>query len=944
LEQPQFGHWVGVARNLLGALHKKGVVLPFPDLYLFKDAGLAAIEKDAVKLRNHLAHGPGRRYQDVADYIDRVSSLLLDIVAQMQRLMSVELLCDGGRVFFPVDGGPAPRRVPLYPFVIPDGGSEKVLLFEGLEKRVAKFSSGEEIVRNGDLCGLIRDYLSSTARPFAVQSPAALSTREILERSLAAVHSFWRRLHSDPLYKDLFFAELPPLAGRPDLGRHLVETLRTADRPLVYVLYGRSGAGKRRLLADVLCELGGREHVVAPVFAVDTAGEPLARAWNRALQLDGDVADLAAAVAAKAPQSRLILAVDDVSRLVKDPQTAAQLEDLVRRRGSWSNVALLLAGAQGPDCMTLSMPPMEPQACAEFFDAVTAHPQHAPLSDWYVLPEAAREAAALPADLVRLCAHYDGRSVPDDFSVFTEYEDVWKRDVSENPDVGVRRARIEVLTETAAVMLKTGQAELPVEGCDVLDSPHERLRHAREDLQTLGILTPTLVAHGSEFQPAMTFTDYHWLTRSLLLVLDLDGVAGTVERSWQHVFARARQFGAVCDAVALWAQQRPPDQFVELFGHVLKDAGEVQGRLVETLLVRAVPDRDLFFRLVDMAAEGGEPALYGCAAAARQIVETGSEAARQIAADVYGRILAVATKRSIPRLEAVLWNEFALFIADPHDLDQQRNGYASALALALEASLPEVVRTAANNLASLEVEEAERWQADPRLACRLAERARGLVESGATAAPDASNWWEICRSLQLCARACQLLPDPLPDQARRCQDKAVRLAERFGSAADLGAAWEQLACLVVEQGDFPTAMQHFSRAIGSLRIAGDRVAEARCWSRAGWGKLHWFQAAEDERWREMLLSALEDIRQARRILHHCHQGPEVGRLLGETSANMAAVMKSLGELAAARNYARDGLAHFEQSESIAEAEMLREFIRQVTAVSSSYDLDHGRRS
>lgn len=929
LERPLFGHWMAFVRESLEGLGRNGIWLPFPMLQQNGDCLDAVIGNKILPLRNQLAHGPGDRFLVAEDRVRRVSDQLFSVIGKLGDLYMRPLERTRDRVLFPADaaagGGTA---VELYPFLVA-GDNGDALLYDQLKDKDALFFSGESAVKRRDLRKVIGDYLASGRLPYARKLPDQLTREEMLDRSSALVREFRRAGRFDFFFTDCFFSELPPFGGRPGLGGHLVESLGDGDRPLVYLLYGRRGSGKRPLLGDVLRELQQAGHLCVPLRADRLPDEPLQSAFNRALEVEGTLDDLAAAAVRTAPGASLVLVINDLPGLLTQPGRADQLAELLRGRARWGRTHFLFLcdttepirlPLDGPEFIPVPMPPMEDSACAELYARVSSRPFHAPLSEWQLLPPAARDCARNPADLVQLCRKFHERSVPDEFHEFLDREDTWEHQVQGRAD------RVTVLREMAERMLATGQRSVSVEQCPALAAETPAARRTRVELQALGLITDTLATEDGRFVAGMGFVDYHWLVRSLLLT----GEVGALDQaasgeSWQQLVAHCERFPPLYDALALWAASRPGAETAAAFARGVACAGDSRGRLIEGLLARAYPDADLLEQLVQAAlATDDEGVLDACGAAAQQMIAAGRADARETGLSIQRRLLECCRARGYESLEARLLYELAR--CDPAaDSEARRRSWTAAREKALATGQADLEQKACNQLAALALTEAQRT--DPRRRELTARQIIGRLAPFAAAPENPAEWRTAGETCQLLARCHGLLSGEDSRQASALLRRALDLARRFGGAADIASAHDALSCRLADEGRFGDALEHGQEAVQWAKIGGSEVDTAACLAHTAliWRKCSAVQPTPEER-AQSLLNARAQYRQAKRILERCGNRQPAPAMLAQLWANMAVVLEQLGEIGQAQAAAEESIARHRLAGNVEQSAIVEQYL------------------
>jgi tetratricopeptide (TPR) repeat protein len=933
-----FGGWATFVADMQDRFGKRGITIP---LLLSTRAKklVNKVREYVLPRRNGLAHGAADRFAISQEKVDSLSELVLQVAEKLPELFSKELAWDGQKAqlqFFDA------RPIDLYPFIKRTENGDEPLLYAHIDrKNCAVFHSSAGAVADSDLGTLICDHLAGGQLPFDEKHPSEISGAELLERSAALLGKLQAEVNADYFCTDRCFSQLPQYAGRPSWANHLADLINDPTTPFILHLYGRRGCGKRKLLTDLLVHLQQAGHIVAPIWLSKLPPDGLTVAFNRALQLSGNLIDLTNAVEKLDANARLVVLLGDFTSLMNEPTRHAQIRSVLLEGNHPDGLQVLLVSdamdsiqtswGSGPSFVQLAIPPMEAGPCEEFYRSVTARSGRMPLTDWELLPPPARQYARSPADLVLLCERYDGQSVPRDFSILRHRQHLWNSHVPagngklQPPEMMKRRS---IIDEMARHILNSGQRTVRQSSCPTLGESRKDARRARDSLEQLGFISGVSVASESRYSEAVVFTEYDWLVRALIRVLPLPSDNHELgDQELDDVLAECDRLGPVCDALAVWAFElieQNTESFRRLFSRILRSRPKCCNKLVESLLIRAYHVEWLFEDLLTQAiATEDEAVLGGCAGAAQQLITGGSGAERD-GVRIYRDLLAVTARREFTQLEAVLLNEYAEHCLEPSNLKEQLACFEKAIANAQLHGLPQLEHVAVNNwsraaLAGIDLNTI----ASSTEPCARVQRVIDRLESLCQIEADIGNWHRLSYSHHLIARAYAI--DSNDEAARDHLLTSIEICQAFGEAADVAREFDSAACYFADRGDFLDAIAQHDQAINWMRIASDRDGEAGCLANRALTRSRHPDVVEPHRCR-LFADALNDFQTAKRLLAQLPSGPHILARQAEVWEGMARLFERIEELDQAIVCTECSEEKYHAAGLKADAQRMREFI------------------
>ncbi len=911
---PSFGTRLGFFERAIRQLRREGHAVPFPGLLEFADHPQLEAGK-VLNMRNTLAHGLPSRYDVNADEVNGVCRQVLDVVQALQETCSASLQVREEGVVFVHPGSAG--EFPLYPFVV-DAGRGAPAFYECVKRNTALFSSLSQVYPRPDLAPTIMLFLRQgrVGDEQPGDGPQDLTPHD---RSRMLVEQFRGRVDDSYYGREFLLRELPEQAGRPTLLRNLLGPLTKQETPLTYCLYGRRGLGKRRWLAELLQSVQQQEHVAVPLIVEDLDGMPLASCWNAALQVEGSLSDLAALSGGPKSRRRVILAVDDVDALLAHETRRRELQEVVRRQQDLRRLHLVLLSdtprpltydwACRPDFVQIPFPLMEEEGRRQFYERITSTVERAPLSTWNSLSDDVKTIAGAPVDVVRLCRRYRGSVVPDEILLYHDMAEPWDGDMEEMwRTLVLEEPRQRALAaELAREMLQAGQDELSWPAALAGLAQDERAQ-AYATLKAVGILTESAAASDEGLATTTRFASYYWLVRALQLVepmaspaspLDSSAARHLADDELKQVIGHCERFAPCCEALSLWAADSPA-RLSEIFLHILVSDTPVLNRLVESFLVRAWPDPELFETVVAaLLDQPREEAVSGCAAAAQQLVDSGDNEAIIEGIQLYSRLIDVCRSQAYEQLEARLLNEFGLFGVTAGSPQTQRDYFRAALEKAERLQLDDLAEVARNNVASIDVERAEALAVtQPAEARQAATLAVELLRQAGPLNVTARNWRHARSRIGFLARAHAVLnPEPGGSAAHDNHRRAIDLCRRFGNAVDLGWACNDYARFHADQGEFPKAHELHAESIRWMETAGEAAGHSRSLAEKGRTLLLQDSAASDaERKQGLLRAAWKQFRLAYELLENAPRGSSTERWLAELRRQLSSVSGALEEL------------------------------------------------
>ena len=389
------------------------------------------------------------------------------------------------------------------------------------------------------------------------------------------------------------------------------------------------------------------------------------------------------------------------------------------------------------------------------------------------------------------------------------------------------------------------------------------------------------------------FADFEWLVRSLVLIIAAAADADVSDARLRTLVADSASFAPIGDALGLWVASYGPPAILRALAAIIESESARRDRLIETLLARAYPDRDLVRAIAMRALEhGDESVCLGCAAAAQQMMNDGSADAAEAGVEIYERSLEVARQRRFAATEARVMNEYAL--VESADADAQARTFKDVVRTARLLRLSDLEHVATNNWADarLRALESSSGVDAPAIARSLSEVIAELTR--VTADSPSDNWRNACATWQLLAEAHAM--EAPADAARilACGASAIDLATRSGDFGDRAHAYRRSARCLAAASALGPAIDQQTSALTFARLAVLDLDEAEL--ARGLARL---LVARDESAgsvpRLTLISALAQCRAALRVLGRLpFDAPALWSAKGETWWDIACLLERLG--------------------------------------------------
>jgi tetratricopeptide (TPR) repeat protein len=840
----QLGEWYSLLQTLVSVI-PGGALSELKDWFIRLEKGpVRGVLQGILRLRNPRAHNENRTTQEFVTEALRDAEDLFDRCLSERPDFGSIREGDGGRLLLERTG----NTISGGPFLLSGslaGHPGTVLIYRGSSANRLSYASLSGVEYwSGEIYREVVDILRMKISPLeiidATIAPDILHER-VLDSSRQALH----RLIEMKRY-------------RPEItvDRAEVDTALRAfiqGDSLLLMVDGPPGAGKTTCLCQAVEERIAVSETVLLESADHLPEMPLPDAFGSLLRVRGEVSKALERLAISSSDGRVLIALDDVGMDGREEEELLSLFHWIERLPSASPLRIIATirsdllqrflskhegGLSSRLLRHFRMPPLSSYELMELAEKLPV-PRGADSGAVISIRrevagkmgEIADGSARRPGLAVAILESSDSGSVPSGFSAALVYEEIFRREILENPTGGApkRPRRVRLVRRIAEVLLRRASLKVPIDDDDLipahlLDAATGERSMDYEALLSSGVLVETV----EEYVSYVSFADLGLLEFVAALSLPAEGLTAILPELCRQAqgFPPALSVAAhlllrvISSSGATYAfpvieglDQRQKPLLVEI--------ASLNGSLflkVFELLARSTPSEALL--LVKTLIHIGEPRLAG--RAAEVLIASESQQPNHIAE---ARFLRASALYEIDNY-SVAEEELARIVDEkaPHllilsaEIAVARGEFKKARAayesLVENASCDDPVDRAQilRGLGDVLGRLGHKNDAEARLRAAIK-----LIEEGGDSKPLAEAWADLG---QLLGRLGRFL------EARQCFEKSLAINQRIGLLVGIGVVNSLIGELGAREGKWDQAEHHLQEALDISRRVGNLWREA----------------------------------------------------------------------------------------------------------------------